>query len=265
MSKSYDVSGRADAAVAVGVLRNVFSAARELGIRATLIGAVARDLVLHVTGASAPRATTDVDVAVAVKSFDSVGRLAAAAGGEQVGVHRIRLFGCDIDLVPYGPIEAAPGQVRLSRDLTMDVTGLAGAATNAWSFGLEPGVWVPVASLASQTVLKILAWGDRGLRIQSKDATDLGLLLNAATDDPYVGEVWEDEASLAYADHDIYVAAAHRLGRCAAKETGAAATRRVLAIVDGPGNRDLLARSIGGVDPDEMLSGYCDGLLASLP
>ena len=95
----------------VATLRSMDATARSLGTPYLVIGATARDLVLHhLHGLPRLRATHDVDFAIQTGSWSHYEAIVSALGThgfERSGTMH-RLIGSDrrrIDIVPFGPIE----------------------------------------------------------------------------------------------------------------------------------------------------------------
>ncbi|MFK5647500.1 hypothetical protein ACI3ET_13355 [Ornithinimicrobium sp. LYQ121] len=146
--------------VPVEVLREIDERARAHGVRMLVIGAAARDLVVHApTAARSRRATLDVDVAIAV---DRPGFEAFTHGLDRVrgSEHKFLVLGTDVDVVPYGDIET-DRTVLLNDGHQLDVNGLGEAAQTSIHVLLGGGLRLEVASLPAQTALKVLAWRDR--------------------------------------------------------------------------------------------------------
>lgn len=105
MNRTFDFSSGLPVPVPVETLAVLAERARSQGARMTVIGAVARDLVVHAPTMAAPqRATLDVDIAIAV---DEVAFRTFTQGLDRVkgNEHRFIISGIAADVVPYGPIE----------------------------------------------------------------------------------------------------------------------------------------------------------------
>lgn len=195
-----------DLPVPLVVLAALDERSRSLQIPTLIIGAAARDLVVHgPTSVRSPRATLDVDVAIAV---DRAGFEAFTHGWPSVrgSEHSFLVCGVEVDVVPFGPIEARRSVVFDDAHV-LDVTGLSEAAATAVDVLLPGGLEVRAASLPAQAALKVLAWRDRQARTP-KDARDLREILEVAAELPYVNDVWADDLALERAEYDIFLAAA---------------------------------------------------------
>lgn len=227
-----DLSRVGDLPVPVAVLRELRERAAALSVEMLVIGAAARDMVVHVATQDQPvRATLDVDVAVAVDrdGFEAFTRDLQRLRGSE---HKFLLLGVEVDVVPFGPIEKDRSVVH-NDGHRLDVTGVAEAARSAVTVDLPDGLKVEVASLPGQAALKVLAWRDRH-RDNSKDGLDLRQILEAAAVDPYVADVWDDTVALEHGDYDVRVAAAHHTGRLAAEPFDTESGNDVLAVLDDP-------------------------------
>lgn len=109
-SLSLNISGKIDS-VTVTLYKRVSDAANQLGIPFVVVGASARDMVLHY-GYAAPiqRATADIDFAIQVSSwaaFDGLKRLLLAEGFSETDTqHQVKSpENIQVDLVPFGRVE----------------------------------------------------------------------------------------------------------------------------------------------------------------
>lgn len=157
------------------------------GIEPLLVGALARDLLLHYGhGFKIERATADVDFALAVANWEqfSAARAALLASGlfspYRNTAHKLQhsKFG-PLDLIPFGGVERSDGTIAWppAGDEVMAVIGYAEAAAGAMTLALPKQQTARVVSLPMLAVLKVLAWKDRHRFTQGKDAEDLQLIL----------------------------------------------------------------------------------------
>ncbi len=213
--RTYDVSTDRELSVPVEVIQGLHERFQKSGRTLLIIGAAARDLLVH-HPARIPigRATRDVDVAVAVDSWDSFKLATQHWDPVRRSAHTFRVSGVEVDIVPFGGVER-DRRVLFPDDHELDVTGLAEAARTAVDVTLPGGTVVPVASLAAQSALKVLAWRDRHL-LDRRDAVDLDTILRAASQGLYEDEVWEDAVALEQNSYDVPLAGAWRTGVLAA-------------------------------------------------
>ncbi|MBP1627764.1 MAG: hypothetical protein H6Q00_2239 [Holophagaceae bacterium] len=162
-----------------------------------LSGAMAREILLvHVHGLPPGRATRDVDFGVMVQSWAdfSAFKEALVSSGhftEDTAIHH-RLYALPehfgvrmmVDLVPFGPIEAPPGSVAWPPDgeVIMDVRGFQLGLQSAMQVEVQPGLTIPIPRIEAMLIMKALAWRDRGLSTQGRDAIDLLDLLERGED-----------------------------------------------------------------------------------
>jgi len=184
-----------------------------------LVGALARDLRLyrlpHPPSESELR-TKDADVGVRVASaaaFSSIRESLIAQGWQAVGSVEHKLlspFGIEVDVVPFGDVEAPSGHVTLDDGgFQMNVTGYRTAFEAATWVQME-GVPVRVITLPFYALLKCLAWEDRRDRTR-KDAEDLARVFDRYED------TWmqEEDGRLVGAHLDVFDLESDRLAMAA--------------------------------------------------
>lgn len=236
---SFDLSATEGLAWVASIMSKIYAAAGSAD-EVLLVGALARDLHLHFRlGLPIVRDTHDLDVAVCVSDWTVFDALVGAFSPGAKRTHRTRIDGVGVDVVPFGDLERPPGFVEFEEDRPLTVLGLSEALRSADSFVLPGGVTAKAPSLPLLTVLKILAWIDRG-RGNAKDAIDLGQLLPCYAHPPLLRRLYEEDLPVLEAcDWEIAPAAARLLGRDASSIVDPA-TQRVLDGVD----RERLVREI---------------------
>jgi predicted nucleotidyltransferase len=198
--------------------------AKALGIEYMLVGATARDLVLHyVYGAKIERATNDVDMAIHVESWEVFEKIKSYLLGKGYTKtkteHRLNTTqGTPLDIVPFGGVEIGDSKIAWppNQDFEMNVLGFSEARENALLVVIseEPVVQVPVVSPAGMSILKLIAWTDRESFIRKKDATDFLYLLNEYEIIPSVqDEIYADDLLLDKYGGDLELSASYILGR----------------------------------------------------
>lgn len=235
----FDVSTAADLEPIAAVVADIQRLADSLGIGIMVVGAIARDiLVRYQLGIDPARVTSDIDIAIAVASWADVHKLTQPLDGPPKIPHRFVVRGVDVDMIPFGAIESSKRTIRWPNDHEMSVFGFKEAFRGAVSVKLPGDVVVPVASLAAQSVLKLLAW--HGRRYDTKrDAIDLRTILRAYHEGPYLDELYGGHRELLERnDYDPMTAGAEWIGR----DAGA-----LLA----PRNRQTVVRRF--LSPDELL------------
>lgn len=213
--------------VTIELLYAVNAAAQAEGVAHMLVGATARDILLtHVLGLEAPRATRDVDFAVAVadwKQFDAVKhRLLANAnfsegrGEGQCLYYKIEESGqhYQLDLLPFGGIAREDKQVAWPPDMNtiMNVAGYDDVLAAAEEVAFTANLVGKVVSLPGLAILKLVAWSDRG-RGNPKDAHDLIHLMWNYAGAGNLDRVYEEDGVIDAGHDDPDLAGAYLLGK----------------------------------------------------
>ncbi len=245
MSTSLDITGKIDAA-AVELFRTVSRIIEALGIPYVVVGATARDLVLHHGyGAALERATQDVDFAIEVPNwaaFDALRDKLLEGGFRQTRVqHRvISPANVVVDIVPFGKVEDENASIAWppKGEVMMNVLGFQEACDNADRVRLADGpeLIVPVVTPAGMALLKLIAWTDRDRDIRVKDARDVAYLLTTYERIPAVQSALYSEEWVGTMEHyewDITQAAAHKLGDDAAAIAGAMTRQEIERLMNG--------------------------------
>lgn len=212
-----DLTGRDEAAHLVEPLRHIDRQARAMGLRYLVVGAAARDLLLHIAhGTPIRRMTTDLDIAVAVEDWPGYEALRSAfphaSGGPE---HRVTVADLQVDLVPFGGVERSDRTIAWppDGDSVMSAFGLAEALATAMEIRLAPGLTVWVASLPAQSVLKLSAWQERHFAEPRRDSVDLQTIIKAHSDPWNMDRLYtEGVALLERADFDVELGGAMLLG-----------------------------------------------------
>ncbi|MBJ7275733.1 nucleotidyl transferase AbiEii/AbiGii toxin family protein [Marinobacter salarius] len=196
----------------------------EKAVRFIIVGASARDLVMHhAYGAPIQRATLDIDLAVQVPdwaSFESIGDSLIHEGYTKTNLpHRLQgPHGAPIDILPFGSVESGDSIIAWppSGDVQMSVVGFQDALDNAdWlTVNTELKLELPVASPQGLTLLKLVAWSERDARTRRKDAADIAYLASNYENIPgQMERLYEQhEAVLELHGWDTRLAGAHVLG-----------------------------------------------------
>ncbi|HDR9052748.1 TPA: nucleotidyl transferase AbiEii/AbiGii toxin family protein [Burkholderia vietnamiensis] len=188
----------------IALLQRVRAACERLDAAFVVAGATARDILMwHVYGIRPVRATRDVDVAVCAVSWPfhtqlvdalvATGQFARAPKQQQKLLFDsgTQGFRTELDLVPFGPLEAPPGAIAWPPgDFVLNVLGFQEAVDTALAVTIAADVAVPVASLPALALLKLLAWHDRRAR-QNSDAYDLLFLLTHFHDAGNRERIWD--------------------------------------------------------------------------
>lgn len=185
-SASLNIAGKIDPRI-VTVLDAVSQAAAELEMPYVVVGATARDLVLHYGhGARIQRATRDVDFAIEVPNwaaFNALKDYLCQRGFETTAALQRLVSPANtvLDIVPFVPIEDDRATIAWppAGEIIMSVLGFREALESAEQVRIrdEPALDVPVATPAGMMLLKLIAWTDRPADLQRKDAMDIAYLL----------------------------------------------------------------------------------------
>lgn len=183
---SLDFSRTPELSLYAGVLRDINEAAASLGLEVLIVGAVARDLLLHYAyGIPTQRATVDLDLALAVPTWQAfeqlqrqlveTGRFQQSSGAKQ----RLKHAEMPVDLVPFGALENDARHIVWppTGEKRMNLFGFKEALSSACRVRLPLEVEAKVISLPALALLKLVAWEERHYDSQGKDALDLNLIV----------------------------------------------------------------------------------------
>lgn len=221
----------------------VTAVAESLAIPFVIVGAMARDLILHhVYGASVQRATDDIDFGMQVSTWDEFNRLKSALckvgfSEDRQAQRLIDPRGRIVDLVPFGPLQDENANIGFppDGDLKMSVLGFQEALDSSIRVIVqkEPKIEVSVVSPQGLALLKIIAWHDRVREKRNKDASDLTYLLEAYERVSDIRErVFDVEGLMEFFDYDLPQASAYLLGRDAAEIAKDGTKAVVIGILD---------------------------------
>ena len=252
-----DLADKQDLRPLAALIRDLQTAAPDADVM--LVGAMARDvLLLHAYGIELPRATTDVDIALAAGDWAAFHKLrdALLASGKFAArakaLHKLVYVNLNIaiDLIAFNGVEDANGNIIWPPDNAevMSLTGYREARASAITVRLPDDQRLMMTSLPMLAVLKIFAWIERHLSEPRKDARDLdailGNYLKAGNDDRLYAEAAHLLESPTY-DYDL--AGAWMCGRDARNtlDTHSQRVTQILARMN-----TMLDRQI---DPDGLL------------
>ena len=246
----------------IRILESLDQACRALGIPYLLTGAMAREILLvHGYGLPPGRATRDVDFGFQVANWATFEALKAslfALGDFQPDLkipHRIYSVAermgmrMPVDLVPFGGVEAPVGSLAWppDEDFFMDVRGFGVAFDHVIQIEVKPGLQILLPSPACMTIMKTLAWKDRGKATQGRDAIDLVELLLRAEDIIGLEALYEHHLEIVEAKGgDPQLAAAHVLGAEAGMAAGALMAEEVASILVKGLEENLVTQVLGG-------------------
>jgi predicted nucleotidyltransferase len=221
---SLDLSGKLPPEE-VAVFRLINEVAVREHVQFFVVGAKARDLVLHYAyGIPQRRATNDIDFGLLMSAWDEFDRLKRALLATNKFIAHPRMehrllsdeLSAIIDLVPFGEIENPKGVVAWQPDFTtrMSTLGFREAWQTSVRVRLAEALEIAVASPAGLALLKLIAWDDRHYQ---RDAQDLSLILSTYIDagnaERLYGEQAEHADLLDDPEFDYKHASARILGR----------------------------------------------------
>jgi len=214
-----------------------------------LVGAVCRDLHHHALGHRfAATATHDLDLALALPSWDAFRALAAAFPRVGDTGIRFRIADVIVDLLPFGAIEDPEGAAQPpTRGESLSVWAFSEIFADALPLPLPTGATVRVPTVAGYAAAKLAAWLDRSGWHESKDAADLALVLYWYSESSSVHDglyETEDGNGILIAEStDLPLAAARLLGHDIATTIGP--TRLAELLARWPGDLRLLVQELG--------------------
>lgn len=153
-----------------------------------VFGAKSMELELERAGATVPRTTFDVDIAIVIDDWDSYERLMTQlvldSGFERDPdiMHRLvhPTTNYVLDIIPFGslaPLGAVDWPNNEAR--SMDVRGLSEIMhKGCWPHKTKTG-HIHIARFESLVLLKWLAWRDRGNRTKDRDLSDIHTVVEA--------------------------------------------------------------------------------------
>jgi predicted nucleotidyltransferase len=206
-----NISGKLDQPT-IELYRAVNEAAKSVGSAYLVVGASARDLLLHHgCEMTVARATADTDFGVQVASWEQFegirGSLVINGFQETRMSHRlVSPEGLKIDIVPFGGIEREDSTISWPPEgaAVMNVLGFEDALNSAIEVCISenPELRIPIASAAGLALLKAIAWTDRSPDLRAKDAKDLLYLAHTYERLPFV-DVYADEELLERVDFNV--------------------------------------------------------------
>lgn len=122
-----------------------------------VVGAACRDILQSSLGHRFPlRATADIDIGLAIASWDAYDELAGKLPSAGHTGIRFRVAGIPADLMPFGAVENPPGMVTpTSRREPMSVWGFAEVFEKALPLSLPGGAIIRIPTVAGYAVLKL--------------------------------------------------------------------------------------------------------------
>jgi predicted nucleotidyltransferase len=237
-----NISGKIDNDT-VKLLGVVDQVAKDMGTPYLIVGATARDLVMHYGyGAPVRRATGDLDFAIQLADWDAYTHIADSLVelDFEKGIEQQRFYsptGVPVDIVPFGDIADEASDIKWPPpgETVMNVTGFeeAHACAIQVTVRVNPILSVPVAAPQGLVLLKLIAWNDRTCDLRPKDAQDIAYLLATYQDVPQILErAYDIEGLMDSYDWDMDLATAHLLGLDSAGEAKLKTKGQVIGILD---------------------------------
>ncbi|MCQ8878728.1 nucleotidyl transferase AbiEii/AbiGii toxin family protein [Pseudoalteromonas shioyasakiensis] len=206
--------------------RLINAQADALAISYLVIGATARDIILHHGfGAAIERGTRDVDFAIQVKSWQQFEQLKAKllANGfkaHETKAHQLIISLTDgdeweVDIIPFGAIAGDSHSITWppQYDIEMSVIGFNEAFNNALNvtISVTPKLEIKVASPEGMLLLKLKSWQEREPHIRGKDAIDIYYLIKHYSKIPEVNDSLYNDDFMGAQDFDELKASAMKL------------------------------------------------------
>lgn len=240
---SLNISGKIDPRT-ITLYRRVLESANKLNIPLIVVGASARDIVLHHGyGAKIERATSDVDFGIEVPSWDAfhVLKQSLLRSGFKATPKEHRIISPEdiqLDLVPFGPLQDEHANIAWppNGDWVMNVLGFQEARDNAELIRIQnkPVIDIPVATPPGMALLKLIAWLDRAADLRPKDAKDLAYLFSTYEKIPHIIERCYDNVELMENyGWDTALAGAHCLGADSNAMTTKQTHKTISQLLDG--------------------------------
>lgn len=226
-----------------------------------LVGAACRDVLHSAFGHTfTARATTDIDLGIAVDDWTISKRIEDRFPRIGSNGIRYRIAGIPVDVMPFGDVEDPEGISRpVAREEDLVVFGFRDVHQRALLLPLPSGHVIRLPQPAGYTALKMRSWIDRALYYgHDKDAKDLALAAFWYQNSPEVGNrLYESEAGfelLTELEMDVDLAAVRLLALDASAQLSLAnredLVRRWSAIDRRDLARDFLLPAGGPASPD---------------
>jgi len=222
MSTLLNLSGKIDPQT-VAIFETVGRILAELGVPYVVVGATARDLVLHLGhGAKLRSVTKDVDFAIEVPNWSAFNAVKDSLCGEGFSTTNIqhRLLSpekMEVDIVPFGQLEDGATSIAWppKGDVVTNVLGFHEACNNAEWVRIQesPELDIPVVTPSGMVLLKLIAWTDRARDLCVKDAQDIAYLLENYEEIPEVRDaLFKTEQVMEKYEWDQTMGGSHLLG-----------------------------------------------------
>ena len=178
-------------------------------------------------------------------------------------------FSLPVDLIPFRGVASPDSMIEWppSGDIVMNVAGFEEALASSVSIEIDKTLRVRVASLPGLTLLKLVAWSDRG-RETNKDAADLYRLLTAYADAGNTDRLYDHEIDLLEAvGFDMELAGAELLGRDVARASSAVPLDQIRFLIKSERELERLTNQMiesslyARTAVERTVNAFCRGLL----
>jgi len=253
-----NISGKLDSQ-SIALFDYIGAITAQLNIPYMVVGAYARDLVLHHGyDAIIQRATTDIDLGIRVPNWAVFEQLKEQLlqKGFQTTANEHRLVSPEnrqVDIVPFGQVADDNTNIQWppNGDIELTVLGFQEAHDHAEIVRIqnEPPIDIPVATPKGMMILKVISWTDRTPGMRKKDAKDLRYLMANYEKIPAIRDaLYEDATLMEQYGWDIELAGAYQLG-VDAKAIAGTQTHQVI--------NDLF-RGAGALPVERLIEEMCD-------
>ena len=169
------------------ILGDISAIAKSLNIPFFLIGATARDLIMHdAFGIKTIRATRDIDLGIYVTDWNNYHKISSVmlnsgSFSSTKTTHRfIHKNGSLIDVLPFGPIGGPDNTITWpsNPDIKLSILGFEEAYHHSETVRIRstPVLDIQVVTLCGLALLKLISWNDKYPE-RKHDAQDLALIM----------------------------------------------------------------------------------------
>jgi predicted nucleotidyltransferase len=241
--KLLDLSGKIKGPI-LEILETISNIAASLNIPLFVVGAAARDIILHYGyGVEIIRATEDIDLGVMVEDWDKFTQLKEAIIGSETfnqGKEPQRFLyrgKFPVDVVPFGQISKPKNTTKWPEfdGIEMSTLGFKESFDNSILVRLrtDPDFKIKFASLAGLAAMKLISWKDKYPE-RNKDAKDLKLIMLNYIEAGNLERIYDGEDSdiSEGAAEDYELMSARLLGRDVATITMPESKKYILEILN---------------------------------
>lgn len=268
MTISLNLSDKLDQRVLSAIL-SIHSTATELSIPFFIIGATARDMILHHGyNFEVMRATRDIDFAVQVEAWSQFDRVKEILIENHHFVltketHRLLSHdGLPVDIVPFGELAIEQNLTwPPDHDVKMSILGFLECYQNSIRVLIqnEPPLTVQVATLEGLALMKLISW-DENPHVRNKDAIDTFIIMRSYLEPGNQDRLYEQAIDLFSEDEpaDYDEVSARFLGRTMASvlEDSESIKNKVIHILNRETNTDKIKGLIQSIVMSQSFPQY---------